>query len=317
MSENLNLNLTNRIDVDNVVYNVNAVEAEHVQNALTINIANGADTTIKYNGENAEKFSVVPASGGNFDGLITVPSINQDADADGITLLAELADNSEAVLNYGDLSKIVSHISGAGWYEWDGTELSTVYRGGIAQHVGIVTGKKADAVSFASKNYANKINKKEHLPLYIYLSDTGFMFYGNCDSSDVHEITVHAASQLVDGSGNYYNYSELTDSLSDLTDRLDNEEKAREDAINKLRDILTKIVLSPDDNDSIESSDQITMTGARNDVDGLGIHLNYYRTDPRYTSERNVIYIRPAGSDPAVIDNNSRVAKNGDIWIAY
>jgi hypothetical protein len=167
--------------VDGQEYNVNAVHATQVDNTFTVKQVDIAGeipeaNVVTFNGSADADITIVPAAGGKFSGPIKV----------GATDLGEA--DGETVLNYGDVSSLITDLTGSGWYTWNGTTFNVVSKNDVNQHLGIVVGNNDNVQQFASYNKQDK-----YLPMYLYISsDTGNVFYGTSEEPTATQIAVNA-----------------------------------------------------------------------------------------------------------------------------
>ena len=96
------------LKINNTSYEVQAKTAEQVLNPLNIEVAKSLSQAgyenKSFNGSEAEAISVISArEGGAFEKPISVPP------------LGEATPTSNQVLNYGDISEMVTKLSGSGW----------------------------------------------------------------------------------------------------------------------------------------------------------------------------------------------------------
>lgn len=181
------LELANTIQVDtaegSAVYNVNAKYSEkatEVSNPLTIKEVKMTNTSsVEFTGKDPVTIEVVPASGGQFKGPITVPSHTSEEATD------------DAVLNNREIREIVSQLTGASYYTWsEESGLVEVYKAdGEYLRIGIVVGNITDLPSFNSYNYSTKT-----LPFYLYVGQVfddsnknvlfGRLFFGTTEDYD-------------------------------------------------------------------------------------------------------------------------------------
>lgn len=200
------LELDNIIVVDDKEYNVNAVHSDsatQVDNKLIINqsvfketeTANGielakatelakAKEQIEFDGASQETISVVPSTGGLFSGRIAMEPEND---------LVNSKLSNEAIINYGEVLRIVEQLTGSGWFTWDGEKFSGKKDNNIPQRIGIVIGSSDKIGSFTDKNFEEKL-----IPSYLYISsDNGDMYFGYSNTNKY--ITLAATqSQLSD-----------------------------------------------------------------------------------------------------------------------
>ena len=114
MSENL-LNLNNTLQIDDQVYNINAVRsdaAEKVLHSLTViqHTASGELTTA-FDGSTDQTIQYVPASGGKYSGPVFIDN----------STLSEVTDDTllkQAVLNNEQITNEIALLTGAPLYTW-------------------------------------------------------------------------------------------------------------------------------------------------------------------------------------------------------
>jgi hypothetical protein len=228
--------LENTILIDKVKYEVNAVEAEYVKNALTIKsigLTGEEKSTehIDFNGSNKEEISIVSANGGRFNGPVRVKR-NDISEKTGEF-------NDEAVLNYEDIKEVVLHklINTSVLYKWacDADEkLVPAVSDGIINGISVVVGTKEALKGndgFYMYNYNKWQNYHNHdkptdkanylyLASYLYVCvDSGDIYFCTADSyiiadansakpvqlaTDAHSITT------VYGNGNETTYTAET-----------------------------------------------------------------------------------------------------------
>jgi hypothetical protein len=187
--------LTNTLQVDNEVYNINAVQAERVSNPLNIyksNLNKKATKLVEYDGSTAKNVEIVPASGGSFSGRITVPDVSE----------ATLKSDGETVLNYNSIvnkvvEKLINTSTMATWDSTVGTPVFTNYNDASINGLCVVKGTEADlnsvnaeqeATGFLQLNFDNK-----WLPDFLYICiDTGNIYLGTADSVEATRLAVSA-----------------------------------------------------------------------------------------------------------------------------
>lgn len=164
--------------VEDEEYNINAVEASKVEHSLKLK--KNLLTTISedsFDGQEEKIIDYVPASGGKFTGKIRVPT-----NTDNLT--------TEDVLNYGDLSeRVLKELkNNSVLYEWTGTNLVGGGEGtDTIKSICIITGTEADVNNLAAYIYANK-----PFAAYVYIAETGSIYFGTCDSDTVTIVKVKA-----------------------------------------------------------------------------------------------------------------------------
>lgn len=167
--------------VDGQEYNVNAVKADKVANALTLK-NNLLDTINEdtFDGNTEKVIDYVSAEGGTFRGTIRVPN-NENVNID-----------DKAVLNYHDLKESVLKelINNSVLYSWNGDTLAGG-EGGLIKSVSIITGDAGNVHSFAAKNFTEK-----RFSAYIYIGDNGNIYFGTSDSVEVAGVTVSAETAI-------------------------------------------------------------------------------------------------------------------------
>jgi hypothetical protein len=200
--------LTTTINVDGEEYNVNAVTANSVNNALTITKCMLTTTSTEtFDGSESKTIEVVPAKGGTFGGKIRVPK-NLDAIQD------------TDVLNYSDIkTKIVNELlNNALLGTWQNGKLQGIEvestTGTNLKSICIITGNDADKNTFAVKNYNDK-----KLSAFIYVStDTankGRIYFGTAESSAVAAVSVSAENAVnADKAGQLKNSCNITTNLA-------------------------------------------------------------------------------------------------------
>lgn len=178
-----NCKLDKTLVVDNITYDINAVEATHsneadkVANTLTINKIDieGNAGPVVFDGSAAKDVSIVGAEGGKFSGPIVVPTYEDKSKFE-----------SESVLNYADMNHVIGQLTGFSWYTWDGATLAgSVNSENQALRMGVVKGLYEHLDDFIAYNSVNK-----YLPFYLYIcSDTGMMFFGDAEDTELKDIT--------------------------------------------------------------------------------------------------------------------------------
>ena len=102
--------LDKTIKVNDETYNINAVEATHVKNALILQQSKiEGPGCVEYDGSAEQTIDYVPTNGGLYRGPIRVPSIkNSDGSTNAYAEMinGELTINEKAVLNYHDIINI-------------------------------------------------------------------------------------------------------------------------------------------------------------------------------------------------------------------
>lgn len=174
--------------IDNEVYNINAVEADaakKVYNKLTINEV-GHESTVAtvFDGSADKSVDIVPASGGKFEGRISVPAATREV----------LNADSTTVLNYQDTKDVLLSelLNNSVLYTWDGNEANDGSATGSIRSVGVIRGSDSDAVSFAQNNAVTK-----KFSAYIYIADNGNVYFGTSDSASLSKATVSSDSAEV------------------------------------------------------------------------------------------------------------------------
>lgn len=168
--------------VDGEEYNINAKQAEKVEQALVLK--KNLLTTVSedsFDGTTQKEIDFVPASGGSFTGNIRVPN-NTDSKV-----------NDKAVLNYYDLKNTVLKElkNNSVLYTWDGKTLVGGGESDLIKTVSIITGDTGNVNSFAAKNATTK-----QFSAFIYVGDTGGIYFGTSDSSSVVGVTVSAENAI-------------------------------------------------------------------------------------------------------------------------
>jgi hypothetical protein len=174
--------LEKTLKVNGEEYNINAKQAEKVEKALKLK--KNLLTTISedtFDGTAEKVIDYVSAEGGAFRGAIRVPN-NENANID-----------NKAVLNYYDLkNSVLKELkNNSVLYTWNGKTLAGGGEGDLIKSVSIITGDTGDVNSFAAKNFTTK-----QFSAYIYIGDTGSIYFGTSDSSDVAGVTVSAENAI-------------------------------------------------------------------------------------------------------------------------
>lgn len=239
MSENLKLDKI--INIAGTDYEVQAKTAEKVENKLTIYkvIGEATEEAIEFDGQaNSEGKSpevfVVPADkGGYFRGPINVPTVGAKEK------------QATQVLNYEDLSSVVTNLAGSGWYSWDGTNFATVTSNGVNQHVGIVLGNADDLPGFVSKNTeiaakTDRLETEYYLPKFLYIcTDTGNLYLGDCEEN--YRQIVNKAFELVSPTTNQsYTVDDIKTTFESLSTSVDTAESNLETAKDDLTEAYSE-----------------------------------------------------------------------------
>lgn len=183
VKESAPLELENTLVVDGKTYNINAVAADIARQLLGVLSINGET----FDGTENKAFDVMPKTGGDFSGSITVPtSLDQETPEES---------QDKTVLNRTDISHIVKQLTGSTWYKWntDSQELSPSItdnneyaRLGIILEDGLGNYKVEE---FAQYNYLNK-----EFPLWLYISKANEIYWGV--SSNVNPFKLSTAYTL-------------------------------------------------------------------------------------------------------------------------
>lgn len=320
MSENLKLDKV--IEIDGTTYEVQAKTAEKVENKLTIYevISETAEEPVEFNGyvaegeEAPEVFIVSADRGGYFRSPIGVPTVGNSPKQD------------TQVLNYRDLSTVVTNLAGSGWYSWDGDNFGAVTDNGVNQHVGIVIGSSTNLASFATRNaeIAAKTERSEteiYLPKFLYIcADNGNLYQGSCENADSYQQIVNQALELVSQTtGQSY----TADSLKTKLDTLD-----RDVAVNAT-DIQTAVTNLTADYQTADTELDGKIAANANSVMTLSNWLETI-TETNDTTVKNATYAENANKldnkDSTYFQKKITVSTNnptssdgevGDIWIVW
>jgi hypothetical protein len=204
--------LDNIVKIGEVDFEVQAVTAEKVRNALKVKEIdiNNEEHVKDFTGEEVVEVSTVSAeTGGYFRMPIGVPPLNDEQHADYSKV------NNNQVVNFGDISKITSSLAGSGWYTWELENpedtvctFKPVVVGAVNQHVGVVLGLDGHLASFASTNTATE-DRTAFLPFYLYIcTDTGNLYYGTSDGA--YKQIVNKAYEVVSDNNTF-----TADSIND------------------------------------------------------------------------------------------------------
>ena len=185
------------IRIGNEDYNVNAVEADHVKAALTLNKVQLSDkgetnpsvTSLKFDGSASKALNLVTADGGRFRGRIKVPN-NTNSSID-----------NEAVLNYHDVKNVIlANIkNNAIVYNWNGSTVNAAFKDHAINSISIVQGSEANVNSFASYNNALYTQNADHLPTYLYIgTNENKVYYGTADSTEAKLLAINNASKVAE-----------------------------------------------------------------------------------------------------------------------
>lgn len=197
--------------VNDNIYNINAVEADHsaesdhtleadhsleadhavnadkavkVNKKLTINkVGHTSTTEVSFDGSADRTVNIVPAEGGKFTGRIAVPSVSDS------TLKA----NGETVINYNDMvTRVVNKlINTSTMATWDATAKKLIFINDSTAVNGlcVVKGLDSTLVSFSKANASSK-----WLPDYLFIcTDSGNIYLGSETSSDVLRLAATVA----------------------------------------------------------------------------------------------------------------------------
>lgn len=320
MSENLKLDKV--IEIDGTSYEVQAKTAEKVENKLTIYevISETTEEPVEFNGhvaegEEAPEVFIVPADkGGYFRGPIGVPTVGNGPKQD------------TQVLNYRDLSTIVTNLAGSGWYSWDGNNFGAVTDNGVNQHVGIVIGSSANLESFATRNaeIAAKTERSEteiYLPKFLYIcADNGNLYQGSCENAGSYQQIVNQALELVSQTtGQSY----TADSLKTKLDAIDR------DVAENATDIQTAVTNLTTDYQTADTELDGKIVANANGVMTLNNWLEHI-TETDDTTVKNATYADNANKldnkdstyfqKKITVSTNSPTSRDGevgDIWIVW
>ena len=305
------LESTIAINGDDVLYNINAVhsdsadsatlaaqaeEAAKVAHKLTIKSHNKADVSfIEFNGEEAKAIDIVPASGGSFQGPITVPD---PADTTKI-------DNS-TVVNYKIIKSIVELLTGSPLFSWNGSELTaqTLADGTTLQKVSIITGDYDDLTALVESATCPSV--------FLYICTDGYnkIILKTPDGRlmDLANSAAYLAGSTQDSS---YTGDSLTAALNTIGGRLTATEQgittnaknisANSTSINNIKN-GTIVVGKAAHAVSADSA-----TKATQDSDGKQINLNYYRSTLKSDRVNSI----------TISTNAPSGGNDGDIWIKY
>lgn len=285
------IDLKNTLKIDEQEYNINAVTADKVKAPFTVNIS-GQDS-VEFDGSEAKNISVVSSeTGGDFCGPITVPSFKKQ----GEELISTADIPGDNVVNFGDLSELITNITGAGWYSWDGNTFTQTKENDVAQHIGIVTGTDADVTAFAEKNTDEK-----YLPMYLYVSKIdntiGDLYLGTSDEGTVTKLSV-AQKLYNEDKTEAYDYGTIADLLTALG-VLQTTSDEHNLSIIDLKTAVRNFISGPaDDNET-----QLVIQRAAADASGNVINSYYQKK------------ITIAKSDD--YPNGPQGGDDGDIWILY
>ena len=207
--------LVNTLRVNGDVYKINAVQASMVENKLAakkieLNKDDGTPNTegiqsdfFEYNGSSVVSPVLVPATGGRFEGRITVPDATSN----------ELEKDGQTVLNYDSTVGIVLKqlLNTSAMATWDEIKLKLNFTtNATINGLCVIKGKENGVNSFAEFNHNNKDNaSSENIPDskntwvsdYLYLClDTGNIYLGNAESTDVLQLATGEGNDIVPGS---------------------------------------------------------------------------------------------------------------------
>jgi hypothetical protein len=190
MAKELAKTLKVNVNGNNEEYNINAKTADvatKVANALEVKKIDVDDKTttgeLSFDGSgDSNELVIVPAAGGRFSGRITVPSFPDNWSTDG-----------ETILNYRDITETVLKElkNNSVLYTWNGTTLSGGGSGTQIKSVSIITGAAGNVNSFAAENATSK-----QFSAFIYVADTGNIYFGTSDSSEVAGVTVSSETAI-------------------------------------------------------------------------------------------------------------------------
>jgi hypothetical protein len=190
MAKELAKTLKVNVNGNNEEYNINAKTADvatKVANALEVKKIDVDDKTttgeLSFDGSgDSNELVIVPAAGGRFSGRITVPSFPESWSTDG-----------ETILNYKDITETVLKElkNNSVLYTWNGTTLSGGGSGTQIKSVSIITGAAGNVNSFAAENATSK-----QFSAFIYVADTGNIYFGTSDSSEVAGVTVSSETAI-------------------------------------------------------------------------------------------------------------------------
>lgn len=308
------------LKINNTSYEVQAKTAEQVVNPLNIEVAKSIEQAgyenKSFNGSEAEAISVISArEGGAFEKPISVPP------------LGEAAPTSTQVLNYGDISEMVTRLSGSGWYMWESGSLNAVVVNNVYQHLGIVLGTYPTLSAFATFN-----NESNKLPRYLYIctdtANSGNLYYGisankkqeAVEGVDFIQIVNKAKelksdSHLYTADSIYTEFDGLKKQISDLNGTVGGNDtsvrdyiKTQDDALEKkINETTTKVNSAQTQLNNMTSKDSTNHLK----VDNAAYADNADKLDNKdSTYFQKSIWVR--NSEPGPTDGEV-----GDIWIVW
>ena len=267
-----------------------------------------------YNGAASRTIYYVPAKeGGAYQAPIYVPNFDRAKYGDLDSLV-----NQNIVLNYSDVSDLVSDLTGAMWYTCEKEISSGSLRvnpktitdedgkSNFAR-MGVVTGNNRLVVEF--NNY-NKSNKSSGLPLFLYISnDSGNLFLGGKSLNNILIPLAIKASSLVTSAIpgaaiTEMSVAELFGILEGLREDIEKNNQNITENTNKNSEQDNRLDVLEDKDEIIESTIRDLITNQNN------MEFKYYKCASPYLNQPNSITI--SGDSP-----NNTIGNDGDIWIKY
>ena len=318
--------IQNAINVNGEDYLINAYTADHTLQALEITKHNGenSEETIRFNGSTEYKLAIVPSTGGNFSGPISVPTQDKALD--------KIADTT--VINKGEIEKIIDQLTGIPYYTWDGINVEevTTEEGKVLQNINIIVG--------SLKNFKTFNSLSTDIKPCLYLAVTSGISSGNnyneiyycTKKSEYFTLATTASYGII--KGNRTSLEQLfTQNTAEHTELLENINRALLE-INNIIDgntsvskaLIANLALDSehaDYADRAKLADKATKadyaekagvaTKAINDENGDNIADTYYRSGIGGTLNTNGI----ANSIFISTSNPTNEGTLGDIWIKY
>lgn len=333
-----NKQLDKTLIINKESYEVNAVYSDEAGcTTKSLKLSPSGEDSDTYNGSKEKEIKYVSSEyGGSFEGAIKVPNNEPE----------NLKANPTTVLNFADITALVSKLTGAMWYSWNGTELSAVSAimavespnqsgstgstnnspKALFEHMAVIVGKSSEINSFENYNSSNSNTSKFSLYLYVSNDEIGDLFLGGAsevlkdNNSLVFPLQLaHRATSIYSSSNNKtMSAQEIFNYISNYGTRLTNAESTIDNHTARLTNVETKASSNKTTINNIINGNQIvgnaknasSANSATNDSTNRQINLNYYRTYSPYTTKTNSIRIQNTKPEDSV-------GELGDICIVY
>jgi uncharacterized protein YoxC len=332
--------LDNKIKFNETEYDITATysdEANHTSQNLIIKLNNETQEEIIFNGSNEKNVSVVPSSGGVFDGPVKVESDSQST--------AQLENDNLVTLS--NVYDIIEQLSGLPFctISEDGLVSNETSDKNSVNPVNIALGNNIAINALATKlQEAGNINTSYLCLSTDYPNEIYFIHYNNIQEkveclllsghsqklitikeNDTIEYTAESlatefsgllesinnlntivgiSKESTDNNSHAQKINDINDSIDNINETLENNLQLINNNINNNDTRITDIIEG-----NITVSRSIEANRAIHDSAGEHIRNNYYRGTAN-SSNANTITISTDGPDP-----NSGLT--GDIWITY